>query len=641
MVNEHELMYYDEPNCSGRKIRIEYHGMKVGVIKVESKKTWDGPIIVKCVDNHGDFSFRCIGRCNTILEAKRLFASHFSEKEVEHKRRNRIVERLPSENSDDFFPTPPVLAGKMIAKANWKNVQTILEPSAGKGDLVESILCMLQQNRYRNGRFIHEQQCTQLEERIDCVEADVNLRYILQGKGFKVVGDDFMTYQTNKWYDIIVMNPPFSAGDQHLMKAISMQEESGGQIVCLLNAETVRNPYSNIRKVLSEKLKQHKACIEFLKNGFIKAERTSDVEIAIVYIHIPPKREKSFIFEHLKKAQQEKVDVTGPEDLVAGDWMQKMIAGYNHRAMMGVSLMREYASLLHYLLDDGINLNYPLIQLRVGKQGIGKDMTSADLERYLKELRSIYWNMLFNRSELTSLMTSNMRKEYSNKVESLSAFEFSEFNIKRVMTEIGLQLQSGVEESIMDMFEKFSAEHSWYPECKKNIHYYNGWATNKAHKVGMKVIIPIHGAFASSWEGKKKLDEFQVVGIINDLERALNYLDSGRTESHLNVAAQVRGAIAGSQTKIEFTWFTATFYKKGTCHIKFKEESRSLIERLNIFASRKKGWLPPNYGKVHYGSMDDESKAVIDSFQGKEEYERVLDEKDFFLGQAGLLALEA
>ena len=93
------------------------------------------------------------------------------------------------------------------------------------------------------------------------------------------------------------------------------------------------------------------------------------------------------------------------------------------------------------------------------------------------------------------------------------------------MREIAHQLSRGVEDSILDLFEQFSAKHSWYPECANNIHYYNGWATNKAHKVGMKVIIPSNGCHAS-W-GREKLDSYRVNSLISDLERAMNYLDRG------------------------------------------------------------------------------------------------------------------
>ena len=32
----------------------------------------------------------------------------------------------------------------------------------------------------------------------------------------------------------------------------------------------------------------------------------------------------------------------------------------------------------------------------------------------------------------------------------------------------------GIDDEILKLFEKFTAEHSYFPECAVNIHYYNG-----------------------------------------------------------------------------------------------------------------------------------------------------------------------
>ena len=56
-------------------------------------------------------------------------------------------------------------------------------------------------------------------------------------------------------YAAIVMNPPFSAGAAHLLKARDVMQD-GGKIRCLLNAETLRNPCTNERKELAAKLEE-------------------------------------------------------------------------------------------------------------------------------------------------------------------------------------------------------------------------------------------------------------------------------------------------------------------------------------------------------------------------------------------------
>ena len=55
---------------------------------------------------------------------------------------------------------------------------------------------------------------------IDCVEIEPELRAILKAKGFRVVHDDFLTLHTYKHYGLILMNPLFSVGVRHLLKAI-------------------------------------------------------------------------------------------------------------------------------------------------------------------------------------------------------------------------------------------------------------------------------------------------------------------------------------------------------------------------------------------------------------------------------------
>ena len=72
-----------------------------------------------------------------------------------------------------------------------------------------------------------------------------------------------------------------------------------------------------------------------------------------------------------------------------------------------------------------------------------------------------------------------------------------------------------------------------------------------------------------------------------------------------------------------------TFYKKGTCHIEFTD--MDVLHKFNLYAARDKNWLPPCYGKKAYKELDAEEKAVIDAFEGKESYNRVMERPDYFL----------
>ena len=130
-----------------------------------------------------------------------------------------IVQITENPQKSEFYPTPESLVDRMLAGIDWSMVNSVLEPSAGKGDLALAV-----QQKYKI-RFYRDKPVD-----IDCIEIDQNLRHILNGKELRVVHDDFLTYDALKRYDLIVMNPPFSEGDKHLLKALDMQKY-GGSIV--------------------------------------------------------------------------------------------------------------------------------------------------------------------------------------------------------------------------------------------------------------------------------------------------------------------------------------------------------------------------------------------------------------------------
>lgn len=121
---------------------------------------------------------------------------------------------------------------------------------------------------------------------IDVVEIEPDFQKILKGKGYKLVYDDFLTFEADKHYDLIIMNPPFSNGDKHLLKALEMQE-NGGEVIAIVNAETIRNPFSNRRKELVKLLEEYNAEISYLPSEFTSADRTTNVEVAMIKAKVP------------------------------------------------------------------------------------------------------------------------------------------------------------------------------------------------------------------------------------------------------------------------------------------------------------------------------------------------------------------
>ncbi|MPN02864.1 hypothetical protein SDC9_150085 [bioreactor metagenome] len=165
-------------------------------------------------------------------------------------------------------------------------------------------------------------------------------------------------------------------------------------------------------------------------------------------------------------------------------------------------------------------------------------------------------------------------------------------------------------------------------ETSKNIHYYNGWKTNKSWFINKKVIILLDG-FNRWFDRRFQCSSYDIINKITDFEKVFNYVDDGETD-HINLKHALESAERRGQTrKINTKYFTLTFYKKGTCHIEFT--NLELLKKFNIFGSQRKGWLPPSYGKASYQDMSQEEKAVIDSFEGQKEYEKVMLKKDYYI----------
>ena len=234
-------------------------------------------------------------------------------------------------------------------------------------------------------------------------------------------------------------------------------------------------------------------------------------------------------------------------------------------------------------------------------------------------------------------MSNDLQTDYYNRVDELKEYDFSLYNICTIRCEMQNKTVKGIEDTILDLFEEFSNKHHWYDEMSKNIHYYNGWKTNKAWIVNKKVIIPLN-AF-SSWSGR--LDySYNVSNKLSDIEKVFNYLDGNLTQN-ISLEDTLKLAEENWQTKkIPLKFFNVTFYKKGTCHIEFT--NLDLLKKFNIYGSQKKNWLPPTYGKVQYNEMTKEEKAVIDEFEGKESYEKTMSNTDYFIVESNdLLQLSA
>lgn len=236
-----------------------------------------------------------------------------------------------------------------------------------------------------------------------------------------------------------------------------------------------------------------------------------------------------------------------------------------------------------------------------------------------------YWRRFFTNDELASQLTCNLRSEYMNRVNNeYIRYDFTVENVAIAHLEMARNLIEGIKQTIYKLFDDFTREYAWYPESRHNIHYFNGWRTNDCYQVGPKVIFPLSGwrDVNFSWGGYKP-SHHSVVERIADIEKSLAYLD-GQTKVSMDEIQQIlkEAEMAGQTKNIQFRYFSLTFYKKGTCHLRFHD--MNILKRFNVFAARGKGWLPPSYGKSAYSEMNEDERAVVDAFEGKAAYNETM-----------------
>ena len=581
-----------------------------------------------------------------------------------------------AKNDVQFYPTPLAFAEKILSGIDWDKIETVLDPSAGKGDLIEAIIRKRKRASYSSSK-------SDRNFSVDTIEIDPYLReifkYNYEKKGkieplvkrrnalcekarekslsdneksekrmleqeidvfdcpVRVVHDDFMTFRSFKMYHLIVMNPPFATGDQHLLKALEMQK-NGGSIICILNADTILNPYTDQRKLLTRLLEKYGAEISYYEDAFVDAERPSAVKVAVVKVSIPYNTEESDLFINMQKAIPIEIN-PDPElhELVGGDDIEIAVHFYNLEVAATTKLIREYYAMIPHMSmafadpnKEGKDLraNSPMLILTT-QGGSASVYDAIHINTYMKMARLKYWSALFRNEKFTGRLTSGLLQSFREKIDEMAEYEFSIFNVKQMLAEMDAQMRGNVKKEILGLFDTLTEEHSWYPECANNIHYFSGWKTNKAHMIGNKSIIPTNGMFSSYSWAHETFCVSKAYDVISDIEKTLNYLDGKRT-AEVDLMEILRKAERAGQTRnIPCKYFSIDLFKKGTVHIKYN--CPELIERLNIYAAQDHAWLPPNYGKVQYKDMSGEEKAVVDSFQGEKRYGEVLAKSGYYL----------
>lgn len=161
-----------------------------------------------------------------------------------------------------FYPTPPVIADRVFELAEITCQDTVLEPSAGRGALLEPI---------------------KDAKDIQAVEIDPENANILRAKGYNVITTSFenaVEKHLIQPVSRIVMNPPFSGQRDilHIMMAYDLLEEGGILVAIMAENDLYYNTPKT--KAFNKFLQKVNAYVEDVPlRGFCESGTTVDTVI--------------------------------------------------------------------------------------------------------------------------------------------------------------------------------------------------------------------------------------------------------------------------------------------------------------------------------------------------------------------------
>ena len=502
-------------------------------------------------------------------------------------------------DNPDFYPTPDPLIKKMVKKVDRLcNVRSILEPSAGAGDIVDYL-----KEATKYGR--HTQ--------IKTIEKDPDLQATLRGKDYTLIDNDFLKYKGYEKFDLIIANFPFSEGEHHLLKAIDIL--FSGQIVCLLNAETIKNPYTNTRKMLVQKLEELNAEIEFIEDAFKSAKRTTDVEVALIHIKIDRTVEEH-LYEDMSK--EERANNFGTIDDVNevarhGQNIANLVSLFeverDEVATQIVDFYRNYHRVGEYLNLGIANED----QYEIDDSSLTSLMNSK-VNASLKTMKKNYWLKVMELPEVKKRLTSQKKDEFLTELDKYLEMDFSEVNIRQLIINLAKLYPEMIQDAILNLFESLTKyaliDDRWDDnQYKGNILHFNAWKTNNGYKVNQKVIMPF---YCKDYSGNMEVN-YQQEDFLNDLDIVARYF-SEHAQTGPTMYEICRDAVKeGKNRKINTGLFYIDIFKKGTIHIKWK--CPKMLRRFNIEACKMKNFLPMDYSEKSKRDMTEEEVGLAIEFE--------------------------
>lgn len=486
-------------------------------------------------------------------------------------------------DSLQFYPTPKNIALKMWSKFKNKHFTRILEPSAGAGDLI------LGCDRYsEQGGHHRYSNCTRTI--IDCCEIDMSKHARLRDLSMTVVGLDFLDFKAGAVYSHIIQNPPFAHGCAHVLHAWNILWD--GEIVSVINAETLRNPFSKERQLLARLIERH-GNVEFVTDGFSTEEtqRRNSVEVAILYLR-KEAEDLHYLDGILDGLDQDAANGSVSEFPEAHELaipltvIENQVLIFDNCVAAWTETKKAEARSIRFTNRLGQTMVQATDERSGAEGGDSIGYVRKEMASKYDELKDRAWTIILRGSNVNERLSTSAQKRIESDFENIKKLSFTTRNIYGFL--LGLSQSAGdiQQGMILDVFDHISRYH------EENACFYRGWISNGRHRsMGMRIkmtrfILPHFGqnyGGSISWENRKRLSDFDKVFCLLD---GKSTCDVSLVDMFENEFSKLRHG-----ARIEGTYFSVRYYSGvGTIH--FFPKRKDLIDRMNRMVGKLRAWLP-------------------------------------------------
>lgn len=471
-------------------------------------------------------------------------------------------------NNVDFYPTPVEVINTMMMGENFIG-KTILEPSAGKGNIVDWLKA--------NGAGS-----------VIACEKDENLKKLLTGK-CDIIADDFLSVSSEQisHVDYIVMNPPFSEGAKHILHAFEIAPAEC-VIIALCNSNSVSRGWerNSSKEKLIETIELY-GCEEYLGSVFEDAERNTDVTVSMVKLYKEGEGVNEFD-AYMFSNEADILDANETEGLVPYNVVRDMVNRYISAVRLFDETMAAAEKINSIACFNGEGNRFLPVKFAVvdGSNAV----VHVSHQQYKKALQKYYWRLIFGKLNMEKYATQKLREQINKFVEQQTNVPFTMHNIYQVLNMVIQTTSQRMDKAIEEAFDticSFSADNSTAGEK---------WKTNANYMVNKKFIVP----YMTSYDTRYPTDYVRLSYSsheqqIEDVLKALCYITGTDYDKHIGLNRFINDTRKSWGTWYEWNFFRIKAFKKGTMHFEFLDEKVWMM--FNQAVAEQRGWVLPKKRK--------------------------------------------